>query len=775
MRSAFEIALLFVTFSLKAFFPLTLLGSEKKTSSSPLVTVAIREPRGVERTNVVVSSGLPFPRGTLEGGGAVTARRSSGETIASQFDALSHWDDGSIKWGLITVVVPELAARGIHEFILTNGKSDSEAPPPKITRLDNGVRVEFPHLTVETNVFGLVHSIHRENTPVAEGLCGRGRLILHGRPIELDSVHLREIQTEEHGALRTVIRSHGTVLATPESSFDFISRVTISASGHIATDYTVVHHGLNDFHGLGVKLSIAERFTSVEIGDATIPLTAATNPASPTSRVGVRQLTADSARFFGASFDNSPRQARYHGGAWLHGERERLGIALSEFWQRYPSELAFTKDEVHLWFYPVTNESPSPLHRAGRATRGEFTIVVGDAKEKRASAESLALTDLHAFASPQWYRSSGVLGNYTLDDFNLAHGTYHGHVAEHMSFLQKRKFDVNEFGFWDFGDGKGSADNAFRRNNEFGISFAMLFHYLRTGDHRFFEEGVAFAKHFRDIDTLHHGDMTGKSIRHTDHHVAGGTGYDTAHQWTEGMLLQFLLTGDRRSLEVARSVGVPLLAYVAEMTPRLKAKPHTIPMSERNLGWTLLSLMFLEEVTGDAEYSHAVKEFVDGIVASQHPKRGHWPRDLPHPDFDTGGSCFMLGVLTEALLRYHEKTGDERVAKSLVGASRWLSDEMWNPTVKNIRYKQWDRYWDSYNDGRTIPMVLPGMIYAEYLGRRDDERYRSIVDDTLKLYSRSCADLDKHGEGRNFKSMGMMSRSMPRFFYYFEKVRQPNR
>ena len=93
--------------------------------------------------------------------------------------------------------------------------------------------------------------------------------------------------------------------------------------------------------------------------------------------------------------------------------------------------------------------------------------------------------------------------------------------------------------------------------------------------------------------------MKGKSIRHTDNHVDGGSGYDTAHQWVEGMLLEYLLTGDRRSLEVAREMGVPLIAFAHDMNKRLTTKPNTLPTTERNLGWTLMSLMFLEEVTGD--------------------------------------------------------------------------------------------------------------------------------------------------------------------------------
>ena len=141
----------------------------------------------------------------------------------------------------------------------------------------------------------------------------------------------------------------------------------------------------------------------------------------------------------------------------------------------------------------------------------------------------------------------------------------------------------------------------------------------------------------------------------------------------------------------------------------------------------------------------------------------------------------MVGVLTEALMRYHERTGDESVARSLIKASYWLSDEMWNPEEKSLRYKQMASAWNAYNDGRTIPLVLPGMIYARHLGR-NDKRYRTIVDQTLERYDGLCADLEKLGEGklvdhtgdngRSFKSLAMMSRSMPRFFYYYQRSQQ---
>ena len=63
-------------------------------------------------------------------------------------------------------------------------------------------------------------------------------------------------------------------------------------------------------------------------------------------------------------------------------------------------------------------------------------------------------------------------------------------------------------------------------------------------------------------------------------------------------------------------MGVPLIAFAREMSPKLKAWPETIPMTERNFGWTLLSLLFLEEVTGDPQYTDAIQDLIEGVVAS---------------------------------------------------------------------------------------------------------------------------------------------------------------
>jgi len=756
---------------------LTVTTAAAPTDDGRVLTLTIRETRGIARANTAISSGVPFAKGRLKEEARLTVKGPNGRIVPSQFDVLARWDDGSVKWILVSTILSEVDPHGVFELAIFQKPSTEDAISRKkgaeIIRLAKSVRVRYPALSVEINSQGLPESVLVfDGNKGVKLVRGGSQLLLDNEVILPEQVQAVDIYVEDHGPIRTVIRTKGEIKLKNGKAFTYVARNKIFANGEISTSYSVINQQVEGFNSYGVLLSLADGFHQALINRQEIRL--------GNEAVGVRQTSRETAVFYGHRSSGRSVRQRYHGGMRLTGKAKSLGIAIDDFWQRYPSALSVTSGQARLWFYPE-EEKPAPFYQVGRAARGDFTIMACPFTAANWSVAQLGATRLQAFAGPKWYYESQVLGQYAAYDVELTNGSYHAYLDKLLAFLRRRKFLFNEFGYWNFGDERGSADSNFWRNNEFGIAFAMLFHYMRSGDLQFYEEGISFARHFRDTDTLHFGSEKGKSIKHTDHHVAKGE-YNVAHQWVEGILLDYLLTGDRRSLEVAREMAVHLVEYALEMSGRLKDKPTIIPMTERSLGWTLISLMFLEEVTGDKQYAEAIKMLVDGIVASQDEKRGHWPRSLrsPHPDYETGGAPFMVGVLTEALMRYHERTGDEAVARSLIKSSYWLSDEMWNPEQKNLRYKQMNGAWNDYNDGRTIPLVLPGMIYAQYLGR-DDERYRNIVDQTLERYDGLCADLGKRGEdkfvdhtgdnGRSFKSLGMMSRSMPRFFYYYEKIR----
>ena len=192
-------------------------------------TLNVRETHGVNRSNVAVSSGLPFPRGTLQHNSAVSTRTLSGKPMANQFDVLTRWDDESVKWGLISVFVSELKPYGEFRFhVAESGTSREGGGGADIHRLEQGVRVEYPAVSVTTNSQGLPQSVSlREGDNRIEVLDGDCRLLLLGQPVDPGRVLPDEVRVEEQGAVRTVVRSQGSLSVDEQTSFSFLSRVIV--------------------------------------------------------------------------------------------------------------------------------------------------------------------------------------------------------------------------------------------------------------------------------------------------------------------------------------------------------------------------------------------------------------------------------------------------------------------------------------------------------------------------------------------------------------------
>ena len=56
------------------------------------------------------------------------------------------------------------------------------------------------------------------------------------------------------------------------------------------------------------------------------------------------------------------------------------------------------------------------------------------------------------------------------------------------------------------------------------------------------------------------------------------------------------------------------------------------------------------------------------------------------PPRHTGNAGFMVGVLLTGLKRYHEATGDPRVAEAIVHATDYSIDSFWVPRKRSFRY-----------------------------------------------------------------------------------------
>ena len=128
----------------------------------------------------------------------------------------------------------------------------------------------------------------------------------------------------------------------------------------------------------------------------------------------------------------------------------------------------------------------------------------------------------------------------------------------------------------------------------------------------------------------------------------------------------YWLTGDKRSLEVARKLGDYLIGLVDRGSHQ---------GAERAAGWPLIALMGIYKATLDDRYLQTAKKLVDDVVAWQDPLRGVWSTAISEQPAYEGGTTFMVTILTRGLVRYYEVTGDARAAAAVVRAVDWMIDE----------------------------------------------------------------------------------------------------
>jgi hypothetical protein len=271
--------------------------------------------------------------------------------------------------------------------------------------------------------------------------------------------------------------------------------------------------------------------------------------------------------------------------------------------------------------------------------------------------------------------------------------------------------------------------------------------FVRSGDLKFFQAGDEAEVHNRDVDTVHYharvdriggaythcighvGDYYAKSpLPGKDQGIARG-GFSVSHTWCEGHADHYFLTVDRRSWETAMKIADHY------DTQRMVNYDFT---NCRDSGWHLILTLAAYRATNDPFYLNAAKIVVERVLERQTPqakfntKGGGWRRMMVPghclcEPAHYGNAGFMVGVLLTGLKWYHLETGDPRVARSIIMASHFLIDDMWDEKVGGFRYtscpKSSSGAWSNF-------LLFDGIGYAYRLtqqaGQPDEKLARHL-------------------------------------------------
>ncbi len=598
-----------------------------------------------------VSVGVPFPAGLVKDPGRVVLLDSDGEACPAQTRTLSSWKDGTARWALF-----DFAGRAGRTYQIDFRRGDpAPAPrrPIRISRTRERIEIDTGAATFAVTPDALIRELkYRAGTSAAGPLGLSLQMVVAGekRPVTLRPLPADTMELEDGGPLRCCVRLRGSLGgAGPEAPpFRYDLRVqAVAGSPRVNLLLTLTH--------LAKRLNPPEKVAPVaQVTDASLMLSLPTPPreavfgtdrgtqAVPAGkRIELDQpddlryaITADGRAVAGGT--------RAPGWVALRGAQGWIVFGLRHFWQNHAKTLFVTPEAagVRLW------AGAQPFEwEAGLAKTHE--IVLDFASEAPAAC---VLDPLRAAVPPAWACGTEAVGPMLPRSREAVERFPYWELLRESA--KRRWVRSMPTGLRDFGDaymgGPYKGKNAYS-NLEYDVPFNFLLDFLKTGQTWYLDAAEAQARHQADIDIDH---FDGRPWKHSPQHTT--TEADLGHVFVRGLILHYLLTGERRSLEAARETGDWL-------APRVAAAQGI--GNERQIGWSLYALSALYEHTGDEKYLKAAAAACDKLIAGQAPSGKfniRWDNRI----------SFFNGIAMNGMLSVHRFTGNEALAEAVLRVAR---------------------------------------------------------------------------------------------------------
>jgi hypothetical protein len=727
-----------------------------------------------------VRAGVPFARGDVFSAENIRLLTPDGDVQPSAWSVLSRWPDGSLRWAMVEFRADAPAA--LTEYTVEFGAAvfrEAAGSPLRVEQTQRAISVDTGRLrfSVTREPFAAFTGVQVRSDDGEWRDAGAGELTLlaedtEGRRFDA-AAGLRELKLEHLTDECAVIRAIGEHTTADGSSFlHWELRIHAYAGSPM----------VRVFHTFGVN-DLDEEFT--EFRRIALAWGTGAGAGAPLALGGDETLElavpADGARLFQhledayslALPDGEQEGSRAAG--WVSvGEGEgALTVAMRDFREHYPKSIQVVPGVVEMDIAPVLASDqydalPELEHVLFAPFRdGVYRFRKGFQKRHEMMVQFGARDDaaLTAFgrpavvaAPPESFRDTEALGRIAIaSDLPPEFAGYTEAVRAGLDGYIAEREDERLFGFMHFGDWYGE-----RRYNwgnmEYDTPHGFLMQFASSGDPEFFVQGEHAARHYMDVDVVHHDDdprLIGRVWVHAMLHTGGyyerddprfegayphGHAENWGHMWGEGLADYYWLTGDARARESLLKIAD--MAASLYVDTRGHAQPGTGWIIARHPGWMSKILIAGYAVSGDEYYLNAARTILSYWVDYQTPNGGwdrrlgggHCPCDPPH----YGEAGFMVAVLMSAMKRYHELTGDERIGESIIRGSRWLIEDLWVPADRGFRYTSCPTMTSG---GGAMHMIEP-ITYAHRL--QPDAIFRDVA---LQRAERALMAVSASGKG----------------------------
>ena len=664
------------------------------------IQLTVQEPLGVDRPRYPVTLGVPFPQGVLATAEDLRVE-AKGDALPLQTRVMLRWPDDSIKWVLVDFQA-DLQSGEDNHFDLIWGEQDGGAPtvadPVTCTESSDGLTVATGPLSFTIVPSGPLPFRNAElnGEPAIEAGGLQSSIRIDGTAYELHAGGPATV--EEDGPLRVVVRADGLALSDDGTAgFDVTARLYAFAGRSDLRVYMTLTNRMRKrlVHLEEWKVSLTPalgearegfivssaatghrrshvdglvegyRALRVDLVDMPFP------PWDPDSREMIDE-TPEQPRRANPEYavlpgEDGRDEDRRPGADWhtlmpaaaVLGDASRsVTLMCHRFWYQAPKEVALTDSRMELALYPhwaeplewyrgvaKTHELVVDL-RPGRADREE-RLAFGCGQEKRPSPQ---------VATRNWMVDTGVFGPV----FRYEPEKYRWWEYILRAAINKHTFNVEHdplmgFSILDYGDFWRTGRGGQWYNNEMDKGYGLILQMVRTGYAIVLEHIDPIIHHQIDVDTCHDAGedwwIGSQRYHFAKHGVTRGPAL--CHQWIDGPLFYYLLTGYKRAEEVAR-------ARADHFCKAVGRGEHRIKTLTRVAGYPLMALSRMHENYGDEKYLATCEKILDWLDEWHSEDGGYYYVAYTPPGQAKVATALSDGILSCALMRHHIATGSER-------------------------------------------------------------------------------------------------------------------
>lgn len=620
-----------------------------KAHRVPLEIIGRREQRGHVR------AGFPLPEGKIQNAASLGLIGPDGAAVLMTASPLSKWKDGSIRWVLL-----DFAGQAGQklEIDVSGSSSGGQSGSPGLSVQETGgaIIVDTGGIVARFTPGDLVHSVMARNRESPAESPVLGKMIIEVRTesgggcTTLHALPADTIRIEESNDQHVTIRLAGWLGDTnnQKSAMQYDLRVLAAAGSerlHLLLTFT---------HFAPRRQPIDDPAPVVRVADLAVRFTLASKPGLCLVGTEGEPLVLPAGQQVEiVQPDDLQYQVRSSGGkedtgtrspGWLAVQLDRgwCTLGLRHFWQNCPKSLFVTAEAagMRLW----AGNQPFEWE-AGLAKTHELVIDCSVAQPQQVDLDPLRIS-----MPPEWMCGTGAAGGIlprTREIIALMPYWECWRDSAMRTWLNAMPFGMRDFGDAYMG-GPYKGKNAYA-NLEYDVPMNFMLQYLRTGEAWYLNAAEPMARHQADIDVNH---FNGHPWKHSPQHTT--TEADLGHVFVRGMLLHYLLTGERRSLEVAMRVG----DWIAETLEKGQGTGN-----ERQIGWSLCALTGLYEVTHQRRYLHAAETLCNSLISRQSPTGKfaiRWDNRI----------AFFNGIAMNGLLTVQELNGDPKLAEGILKVAR---------------------------------------------------------------------------------------------------------